>query len=482
MILYTDPFDPYPITALPDIARGAVEDIANLVKVANGLAGAAVLTVMSVAIQRSVKVVLPSTMSAKPVCLYLVTEAAAGDGKSPTDEIATKPIREHDTAAREQHEVQRKHYRAQLEVWANKKRQLLANDAEDVDAMERLQRHYEEEPKMPKCCSLLSQDISERAVLEALEGSGRSLGIICDEGKILLKDSFQEKVGVLNSAWSGNALQLERANGVRFDAQDPRVTLSIMVQQSVLQEFMTKPSNISLRGSGLLARCLPSEPPSKQGYRWRDASVPTRHRLDAFHDRIREILLQGDAREESRSEDVLLEFDADAAQRWLDIGNYYEVQIQPHNAGYAIRDFLSKASEQIARIAALFHVISAQPGKITADTVERARVLFEYHANEFTKMFVPPPPPPAWIKDSQVLDAYLYRAYWSSGMLMVPKNDVLRSGPVRGRDRFEPALAALISAGKVWLQHDERHKVFICRYGNQMQPVVQQPPMMYQCQ
>ncbi|WP_164868327.1 YfjI family protein [Hydrogenophaga sp. NH-16] len=472
----------YPSSALPDITRGAVEDIVNVAKVSPGLAGAAVLTAMSVAIQRGIKIVLPSTQSARPCGLYQLIVAAAGEGKTPAYELAMKAIREHDASARAQHDVQRKHHRAQMEVWVNQKRLLLTNDAGDAEVVERLQRHYETEPVITKCRSLVSQDISERAVLEALNGSGRSLGIICDEGKILLKDSFQEKVGVMNAAWSGSALQLERANGVRLNAQDPRVTMSIMVQPDVWTEYLTKRANTSIRGSGLLSRCLPCVPQSKQGYRWRDASVPTRHRLDAFHDRIREILLQGDAREESRSDEVLLEFDADAAQRWLDIGNNYEVLIQPHNAGYAIRDFLSKAAEQIARIAALFHVISAQPGKITADTVERARVLVEYYANEFTKMFVPPPPPPAWIKDSHVLDAYLYRAYWSSGMVMVPKNDVLRSGPVRGRDRFEPALNALISAGKVWLHCDEKRKVFIFRYVNQVQSVVQQPPMMYQFQ
>ncbi|MFC7433153.1 YfjI family protein [Hydrogenophaga bisanensis] len=481
-MMYTDPFDPYPITALPDIARGAVEDIANLAKVPNGLAGVSVLTAMSVAIQRSVKVVLPSTQSARPVGLYLLTVALSGDGKSPADEQALKPIREHEASAREQHDVQQKHYRAQHAIWANKKRLLMANDAEDADAMERLQRHYETEPTRPKCPTFLKKDISERAVLEALDGSGRSLGIICDEGKIIFNDRFQEKVGVFNSAWSGSVLQLERANGVRFDAQDPRLTMSVMVQPSVLQEFMDKRSNTSLRGSGFMARCLVSAPQSQQGYRWRDASVPARHRLDAFHDRIREILLQGDAREESRSDEVLLEFDADAAQRWLDIGNSYEVQMRPMNSGHVISDFLSKASEHIARIAALFHVIGNQPGKITADTVERARTFVEYYANGYRAMFVPPPPPPAWINDSKALDEYLHRAHWSSGMLYVPKNEILRRGPVRGSERFEPALAALIREGKVGLCRDEKHKVFIWKNPYQMQPVMQQPSLMYQNQ
>jgi hypothetical protein len=393
-----------------------------------------------------------------------------------------KAIREHDASARVQHEVQRKHHRAQVEIWSNQKRLLLANGADDAEAVEHLQRHYEKEPVMPKCRSLVSQDISERAVLEALDGSGRSLGIICDEGKILLRDGFLDKVGVLNSAWSGTALQLERANGVRLDAQDPRVAMSIMVQPDVWTEYLAKRANTSLRESGFMARCLVSTPPSTQGYRWRDGKVPTSGRLDAFQDRIGEILLQGDAREGARADDMLLEFDADAAQLWIDISNNTEALMQPVNGGQVIADFLAKVPEQIARIAALFHVISDQPGRITANTVERARALVNYHANEFRTMFVPPPPPPAWIRDSQVLDEYLRRAYWSAGMLAVSKNDVLRRGPVRGLDRFEPALAALMNQGKVFLSQDAKHKVFICLNVNQMQPMMQQFPMMCQSQ
>ena len=87
---YITPINTYPTTSLPDIARGAVEDIVNMAKVSHGLAGAAVLTAMSVAIQRSVKIALPSTQSAKPCGLYQLIVAAAGEGKTPADEFAMK--------------------------------------------------------------------------------------------------------------------------------------------------------------------------------------------------------------------------------------------------------------------------------------------------------------------------------------------------------------------------------------------------------
>ena len=65
-------------------------------------------------------------------------------------------------------------------------------------------------------------------------------------------------------------------------------------------------------------------------------------------------------------------------------------------------------------------------------------------------------------------------------MLAVSKNDVLRRGPVRGLDRFEPALAALVSQGKVFLNHDAKHKWYICLNTSSMQPVVQQLAMTFQ--
>lgn len=465
----------YPSNMLPEVACGAIEDIVNVAKVSHALAGAAVLTTMSAAIQRVIKVVLPSTESARSCGLYMATSVDTAGGKTPTQELAMKPLREHDEAAQAEYDVSRKRYRAAMQVWANKKRALLAGDLDSPEVAERLREHFENEPVMPKCRSLLSSDISERAVLEALEGSGQALAVIFDEGKVLLKDSFQEKVGALNTAWSGGSMQLERAGGVRLVVRDPRVTMSIMVQPDVLKEFLAKRRNASLRGSGFLARFLFSAPPSTQGYRWRTAEVPSTDRLDVFHERVKEILAHGDAVAAGKSEEVLLRFDADAARRWVDIANYMDSMTRPGNAWYAIADFVSKAPEQIARIAAISHYFGNQPGSISVETVERARSVVEYHLYEFKAMFDSPPPPPEWVQDSIRLEQYLFRAYWNAGVVCAEKNAVLRRGPVRGSPRFEPALHSLVKQGKIFVMADAKGKHFIWRSGTIGMPTLLPP-------
>lgn len=448
----------YPTQALPVILMHAVNDIAVIEKVPTEMAAAAILTAASIACQSHVKVKLPISGALRPTSLGCCCVAASGTGKTPSIKAAMQAVEEYDKAAVESQMKEVDRYEALHQIWKMERKKILRS-APAANLEKLLTQHFAIEPKKPSRRPLLSTDISELAVISALEGTGNSMCVLVDEGEILLKESFLKSVGTLNSAWSGGPLRLERANGVRITADDTRITMFFAVQPHVFEHRTWKKSLGTLRGSGFLARFLMLAPPSLQGSRYWADWIFRREGLDKFHQRIREILtIQLNSVDALPRTDIVHEFDADASNRWINIGNSLEASTSPNAEFSEIADFVAKAPEIIARLAALLHHFSAQPGKITADTVERAYAIVSFHLYEARKIFVAPP---QWIQDCATIDDYLCRSFWSKGVQFIQKNHVLRNGPIRTGSRLDMALSALASRGRLWITTDARRTTYI---------------------
>ena len=455
----------FPIGAFPIIAREAAEEVGRNVQAPMSMIATAVLAAMSATAQASVKVKLPTGIDPKPVSLYTMVVAESGERKSTVDRLLFKPLYKRDKVHEACYTAEVEAYKLKLSVFDSVKRELTrqitqascAGESSD-DLTAKLLEQQKLKPAKPQSQRLIFQNASERSILNAMEGDGRSIALLGDEGEFILTSPLFSQNGVLNKTWDGGPVILDRANGVSLTARDTRTTVSIMVQGEVLRDFLQKRGQ-SARGSGLFARFLMTCPPSTQGWRFNDGGDQSWDALHAFHNVLNELL--GDATCTPCREAVVYEFDDDAAHDWINYVNRIEANIRPTGALESIPDFASKAGEITTRIAAILHHFGRQQGKMSRDTLKRAMDLMDFYINEFMRMFSPRHEVPQVQNDAQALENYLLRTCWMRGYEMTARNDVFRNGPIREKSRYESALQLLYSQKKIGRIVDLRRKHWI---------------------
>jgi hypothetical protein len=322
--------------------------------------------------------------------------------------------------------------------------------------------HAAKRPRKPRLRRIMRHNATARGVMDALQGDGESIALMDDEGAVVLAGGVMNQAGLRNKGWDGARLiAFDRADSESVVARNPRVTVSIMVQQSVLKEFLERRGDV-MRGSGGWARYLVAWPASTQGYRFMSYADPVWKHLPAFHQRVRKRLEEYNSNIESgKVERTVLEFSDEAKRLWIDMVNKTEGWIQPWGYLGDIKDFASKAMEIVARVAALLHWFAENEGKISVDTLRRALRIVEWHLHEFKRIFSPQYAVPEALVDAQALERYLHSRFWCNGYPCAPKNEVLRNAGLRPSRRFEAALDHLCALDRVRIGQDNKRKRYI---------------------
>src|SRR5690606_33063492 len=128
--------------------------------------------------------------------------------------------------------------------------------------------HAKLKPKKPKLRGVVRSDITQRAIMDALEGDGESIVIMTDDGELLFKSGAMTNLGLLNIFWDlPKAMSLDRADQEHVTVMNPRVSLFIMTQEEVLNAYRENRGKLA-KGSGHWARYLVGFPRSTKGTRW----------------------------------------------------------------------------------------------------------------------------------------------------------------------------------------------------------------------
>lgn len=438
----------YPVDAFPNVARKAILELVNNVQSPAELVGPCMLSVLSAVSQQRVKVLLPIGGQARPVSLYVLIVAGSGDRKTTIDNHLYRSVREHDQRIEEEYVRQLHAYERDHRIWASKERRLVRQIAEDEVGDEslraKLDEHYECEPAKPRLRRKLLQNASERAVIDALAGSGESFSLIADEGGVVLNSPLFSNASFMNKCWDGGPFVLDRANGVSLSVRDARVTASVMVQPEVLDEF-SKANWEVWRGSGGFARYLISCPISRKGWRFATTVQAEFSALDEFCQLLSELL------EDSTQAQQVLEFDEEAKCVWVNFVNQVEVDIRPNGVLAEIGDFASKVGEITARVAAIFHFFDKSEGHISVGPLRRAIDIVCFHIDEFKRVFDSGSNIPQDQIDAGKIRDYVFRNFWSKGHQCVPRTYLSQNGPVRGKLRFDAALYNLQCQGDFWI-------------------------------
>ena len=455
--------EPYPLDALPDAIRMAVEEVAAFVKAPLPMVASSALSALSLAIQAHVDAKRAEKLSG-PVGLFLLTIAESGERKTTCDHFFLTAIRKYEQEQAELAKPELKKHAAEFAAWAAEREGILGaiRDAgRKGGAVDKLRRDLVElehlKPKRLRIPRWLYTDATPEALAYCLANEWPSGGVVTAEGGSFFgshgmgKDSVMRNLSLLNQLWDGISLTIDRRTTESYIVKGARLTMGLQVQAAALREFFDR-SGALARGIGFLARFLLAWPESTQGSRpFTEAPANWPH-LGAFNRRLGAILEQSvPIDSEGAMTPAMLTLTVEAKKAWVEFHDSIEVELRNGGELYDVRDVASKAADNAARLAALLHAFEhGSSGAIGIDAFEGASRIVAWHLNESRRFFGELALPPE-LADAGRLDAFLTENCRRERTNLVGKNYVRRHGPLRNGAALDTAIRELGDLDRVRL-------------------------------
>lgn len=373
---------PYPIHAVPTLAREAIQAIAEHVQAPIAMTAQCVIGAMSHIAQAHVNAPHPFNDKGEPCGLFLLTEGQSGSRKSTSRSLADKAISEHERKQYEQ-------YRRDLEQWKSGQAGLPKKDREA----------YCVENPPPNDPSTIYSDVTLESIAGFyIDGILHNASISSDEaaqffgGHTMKSDTRNQALGGYAKLFDDGTVERTRSksnlNG-SGRAYDVRLTFNLQGQREVLADALKDPV---LRGQGFLPRFLLTIPENLAGTRLQDESHQTNdanldHRLIAYWTRCAYLLDECPlprTAEHPHGERYVIPMNKDAQR--LDLEFYNEVErLQAKGQRYEyLQAFASRASQLARRVATVFAFFEGL-AEIDAKTLSSACDIVRHSLGEWSR-------------------------------------------------------------------------------------------------
>jgi putative DNA primase/helicase len=465
--------EPYPLDALPDSIREAVEEVQGFTKAPLPLVISSALAALSLAAQTHADAKRAEKLCG-PVSLFFLTIADSGERKSTCDGFFSTAIREYDEVQVTLAKPAIKDHMAANAAWEakhtgikEKLRHLAKGGQPTTDLEEALRELEHEKPECPKVPRLIYTDATPEALAFSLAKNWPSGGVVSAEAGIVFgshsmnKDSIMRNLALLNILWDGGDLTIDRKSTESFTVRNVRLTVGLQVQEATLRNFFDR-SGALARGTGFLARFLVAWPESTQGHRLFTDAPACWPALEAFNRRITVILNQPlPINEEGILKPFLLPLSAEAKEAWIVFHNAIEAELVSGGELYDVRDVASKTADNTIRLAALFQLFEGmESGSISKRAIESASRIVAWHLNE-ARRFFGELALPTEMGNAVRLDSWLISYCRKNGTTIIPRREVQRNvtpAHLRNNPMLDVALNELIEADRIVLLSNGRRK------------------------
>jgi putative DNA primase/helicase len=462
--------EPYPLDALPDIIRAAVEEVAGFTHAPVAMVAASALSAVSLACQALADAERAENLHS-PVGLYLLTIADSGERKSTCDGFFTRAIRDYEDAQREAAKPILANHRADIEAWEAKRsgikerlRSLAKGNKPTGDTEAALRDLERDKPKPPKIPRLLYADATPESLAFSLAKQWASGGVVSAEAGIVFgshgmgSDSVMRNLAQLNQLWDGNTLTIDRRTSESYTVRGARLTIALQIQEPTLREFLTK-SGALARGTGFFARFLVALPESTQGTRMFTEAPDKWIALAAFNRRITAMLEQpAPIDEDGALNPPMLSLSPDAKAAWVEYHDAIERELSSGGEFFEIRDVASKSADNAVRLAALFQMFESNEAfeavtAISMDAFKRAALIAAWYLNESLRFFGELALPPE-LADAARLDSWLIEYCRRERTRLVGKRTAMQYSPLRNKTRMDAAITELSDLDRLEVRKD----------------------------
>jgi len=465
---------PYPIDALPDGLREAVAEVVGFVQCPFALAAGSALSALSLSAQALANVRRTERLEG-PISLFMMTVADSGERKSSVDGYFLEAVREWEREQLERTKPDVARQTAAIAAWDERRAGVkmrireASKKGEDCDVFARELAELEAEAPRPfRLPRLIHTDATPEALAWSLARGWPSGGVMSSEAGIVLggramgRDSVMRNLALLNTLWDGVSCRVERRTSENFSLAGARLTMGLAVQSETVRQFFESSEGLS-RGMGFTARFLIASPASTQGTRmFREAGI-WRY-LPAFSLRLRALL---DMPVEFDDEGALslptLPLSTEARAVWRRFHDEVERELVPGGEMHEARDVASKAADNVARMAALFHIFIHGPvGEVGAKAVTAAGRIVAWHLFQ-ARSFLGDVAAPSEVSIAMRLSEWLAGRCARDGVSELSRRVIQNEGPnpVRTRIVLDAALAELVDAGHVRELEEGRRRLVL---------------------
>jgi Protein of unknown function (DUF3987) len=455
------PSQSYPIEALGDVLGNATGAIALKIQCPESMAAQSVLGVASLAVQALVDVAMPYGQT-RPASLFLLSISESGDRKTTSDIEAMIPVRMREKALRDQYAVLNEIYNIDSKAWQAQSDQIRRSKTEIGERRRKLEE-LGPAPLPPLQPFLRIDEGTAEGLFKLMPGYPGALGIFSAEGGQFLNghgftpEAKNRSAAGFSTLWDGRELRSARAGDGLRACPGRRLACHLMVQPDAARDVLTDPV---LRNQGFLSRFLIVAPDSLAGSRmWREppeSLEPALRRYSSSLLRVFEvppITLNGAGNELAPRS---LPMSPEARALWISSYNSIERDTAAGSRLDQHRDVAAKSAEPAARIAAVLTIVDDPYAKsIPADAMTRACRLANWYLDESLRLAE------LYLVPQEAADAQKLLAWLHARGIRQISAATLHSrgpGPLRVKERLDPAITELEAAGSLMADPDATGK------------------------
>lgn len=458
----------YPINALPSGIGDAVREVLDFVQCPAALAACSALSALSVAAQHLANVRRAEGLIS-PVSLYTLAVAESGERKTSVDKHFTSAISIWESIQSELASSDIKRYRVEHDSWSMRYeglKQKIKETSKGLKPTDTLTTQLHElkamEPIPVRVPRLIYGDSTPEQLGYSLAKCWPSGGVLSSEAGIVFGgsgmsgDSAMRNMALLNVLWEGGTHTIDRRTSESYKVEGARLTMGLAVQSDTVRAFFDNSKQLA-RGTGFAARFLIAWPDSTQGTRLFKEPPKSFPKLSAFNQRINQLLDKIPMLTDTGGlEPITLDFTTEAKALWIDFHNQVEKELRAGGDMVDARDVASKAADNVARLAALFHLYEWQSeGQINLALVQAATVIVTWHLYE-AKRFLHQIATPPHINNAIKLDAYILKYCLEHKNNYVSKNYVRQRGSIRDKKALDDAISELVEANRIRIILDDK--------------------------
>ncbi|MGY3976588.1 YfjI family protein [Aeromonas mytilicola] len=456
----TKPVPVFPVYVMPEELQKIIRYVQQETQASADLIATSLLGGMAQSCQ-DLYDVSPKAGLRIPMSLYQVVLAESGERKSTVDKMLMKPVRDLEGVLEKQYQEDKQRYNIAMRLWQSEQKALekafereVGKGEAKAGSAQRLAECLGRQPIAPQRKRLLVSDATRAAVKQALGKGWPSLVLLSDEAGSILNGELLHDTPLLNSLWSAQPIEVDRATGDTYRIEDARFGAMLMVQPGLFKEYVNRQGRHA-RASGFFARTLLCQPTSTIGARLHGPQqvlpppVSGKH-LEWFHARVLVRLNQSFQRREEHAVRTCLTLSPEAAAKWHAEYNRIELMCGQTGSLREYRDYASKQLEHVARIAGVLEAFVTGNVVISEHTMHAAIQLASYYLDSFIHLMADDALPEE-MEDEVKLKTWLQANHRRFNYLDIPKNYIRQHGPNRLRDsqRLTRTLERLQMKGKV---------------------------------